>query len=78
MSKMAKLNWSRAMAGNISKLCLLAEIDASSGDTDSFAWPGTNAASLMQWKNTLTNYATIAELDRRYFFGSAKSFLNCP
>ena len=62
--KMARLNASRAAAGGIVTLCRLAEADASSGDASVFVWPGTNAASMIQWKNTLTNYIDTKNLDR--------------
>ena len=62
----AKLVRACSEAHGIVLLCAMMQVDESSGETNKFAWPGTNAASLAIWMNALTNYAGTNDLVRLF------------
>lgn len=70
----AKLTAASQSASGIVKLCALIQVDeVGSGDTNITSWPGSNAASLTLWYNSLTNYAGSNDLMKLFSAGDVKA-----
>ncbi len=68
----ARLTAAGQQASGLVKLVSVIQVDELGGDTNVTAWPGTNAASLTLWYQSLTNYATTNELIKLFSAGTVR------
>jgi len=70
----AKLVAASQSVVGVVKLCSLIQVDeAGSGDTNLSSWPGTNAASLIVWYNSMTNYSGTNDLMKLFSASDVKA-----